>query len=48
MSALAVVLDKKMRGRHTWARGTGEGGDAHSLTLSLVSPPPCGHFKTTQ
>ena len=24
------------------------GGDAHRLTFPLVSPLPCGHFKTTQ
>ena len=29
-------------------QGGGRGGDTHRLTFPLVSPPPKGHFQTTQ
>ncbi len=36
-------------GRYPYVgKGGGRGGDTHRLTFPLVSPPPKGHFQTTQ
>ncbi len=42
--SLSISLSpiRKQRG------GGGRGGDTHRLTFALVSPPPWGHFRTTQ